>query len=649
MKAFNSSRRKLLSQSLKLGTMVAGGVLARPVLAAGSEDALHSGAKPGFISLPHGRSDKHRISPGYQAEVLLRWGDGLDGKTTTQFPLTAQQQATSFGYNNDFIAYRPLQTVVAGKQASAAKHMRSANSEHGLLCVNHEYTSPDRMFPGFASRAEALQKMSLAQIECDMLACGHSVIEIRKQHGHWQVVPNSHYQRRLSPLTPMEMTGPARGSKRLVTSADPNGELIYGTLGNCAGGTTPWGTVLIAEENFNSFFSGRPLVEDAWEKLSLSHWPTSDAAAWSRLDPRFDLAREPNEINRFGWIVEFNPYDPQSMPKKRSALGRFAHEAATLVCKPGKPAVAYSGDDKAGEFIYRFVSRDNYQAKQDANHDLLGDGTLYCARFDAKGQGEWLPMLFGQGPLVAANGFRNQADVLIDARRAGRLLGATPMDRPEDVETNPLNDRTYVVLTKNTRSKTPNPANPKAINGGGHIIEISPPGVDGNRDHSQLTFSWRLFLLGGDPEASGDHKGVYNPDKKAGKDQWLVNPDNLAFDPQGRMWITTDGAEDFGFNDGVWCTAVAGEYSAIPSQLFSAPNGAELCGPAFTPDGKNLFIAVQHPGESDAEENGQDNYQQALKSWPDFDPRIPARPAIVAISKTDGGLIGGQGSVSPSA
>lgn len=629
-------RREFLAAGLAVAGTALIGCSSRKILSKPASSELLGSQAPLFSSLGHSLHPHHLVAEGYQSDVLIRWGDNLAGEPPSGFPLSAQDQRSSFGYNNDFVAYMPL----SDKDNNGTEHVQSAASERGLLCINHEYSFPHLMFPGYQSDADVVSNITNDEIKSAMYALGHSVIEVEKVNNEWSVVDDSIYQRRITPYTAIEITGPAAGNKRLKTSNDVTGRLVLGTLGNCAGGKTPWGTVLIAEENFVYFFdldaSNISTISARELENHRGFGVDKYQGYWSKVDPRFELTNEQNEMNRFGWVVEYNPYDPTSMPKKRTALGRFAHEAATVVCKDGQAVVAYSGDDDENEFLYRFVSKGiYYEGQHAANQNLLEEGTLYCARFSDDGAGQWLPLIYGKGPLTSDNGFHNQADVLIEARRAARLLGATPMDRPEDVDTNPITDRTYVALTKNKEKPSSNAANPKQRNPTGHIVEILPPGIDGNRDHTRADFRWDIFIVAGEDEneVKTENTGQYGTDLQTGG--WFTNPDNFAFDVKGRLWISTDGCPDFGFADGLWCTATEGSDRAKPRHFFTCPKGAEMCGPEFTPDGKTLFLAVQHP----AQEEGSD-YNNPSTRWPDFDDELPPRPSIVVVTKNDQGLIG---------
>ncbi len=587
-----------------------------------------------FTSPPHTIAHYQQVSPGHRAQVLIRWGDKVlrDAPAFDPRQQHAEAQEMQFGYNNDFVAFMPLPRG-------------SMNSTHGLLCVNQEYTNPELMFPGL-SKTNAVRTMTREQAEIEMAAHGHSIIEIRKEKAGWRVVEGSPYNRRISARsTPMTIAGPAAGHPRLKTKADPTGRNIIGTLNNCAGGVTPWGTVLIAEENFNNYFGGDPdgLPEAAsYKRIGIKG---KSAYSWSRFFERFDIEKEPNEPNRFGWVVEIDPYDPKSVPVKRSTLGRFKHEAATCVVAPDGRVVVYSGDDEAFEYIYRFVTTGKYNPKNlAANRDLLDEGVLSVARFDEAGTLRWLPLVFGHGPLTPANGFQSQADVLIDTRRAADLLGATPMDRPEDVEANPVNGRVYVMLTNNTTRKPEqiSKMNPRASNAYGHILELLPPGTQGDDGatkalHTADEFRWEVLLLAGNPQ-DPKHGAKYHPDT-AEAGNWMAAPDNCCFDNRGRLWITTDqgsAQRKNGIPDGVYACDVAGAGRALPRFFYACPKDAEMCGPAFTPDNRTLFVAVQHPGE-----DADSTFDAPSTRWPDFSRSMPPRPSVVAITREDGGVIGG--------
>ncbi|MEX2481912.1 MAG: PhoX family phosphatase [Gammaproteobacteria bacterium] len=582
-----------------------------------------------FEALHHAVDAHHHLPRGYRAQVLLRWGDRLFGADT---PFSAKSldpatQARSFGYNNDFIAYFPYPPG-------------SASSTHGLLCVNHEYTHPHLMWPGL-DRGALDGDMDAQRTAVELAAIGHSVVEIRFIDGAWQVVPGA-FNRRLTAQSGVDITGPAAGHSRLRTSEDPTGTHVAGILNPCGGGKTPWGTVLIAEENFHVAFSGE--TRDAREARNHARYGVGGRRGypwWGRYHSRYRLDREVHEANRYGWVVELDPYAPAAAPRKLTALGRFKHEAADCVLAADGRVVVYSGDDAPFEYLYRFVSRRRYRADQPAaNRALLDDGELAVARFHADGSLEWVALRHGHGPLTAANGFADQGDILIETRRAADLLGATRLDRPEDVETNPLDGCVYAMLTNNTArtAATADAANPRAHNRYGHILRLLPPGAPGTSvDHAADEFEWSVFALMGNPDEPA--QGATYPGSTAGGG-WLANPDNCAFDPAGRLWIATDQGANWratGYADGLWAWGQDGARGAVFKRFFRAPVGAEVCGPEFTPDGRTLFLAVQHPGADGLPGTGYDN---PATRWPDFDPDLPPRPAVLAIRRDDGGSIG---------
>ena len=602
---------RLLEQRLSRRAVLKG-IGATAVIATTSAQAA-PGAKvpaPTFKTLPNGPADERlHVPEGYAARVLAAWGDPLLSGAPTG-PVTAADQPTRFGYNNDYLAYFPF----------------DGRSDHGLLSVNHEYTNPSLMFDGVAEDNYA--DLTVEQVDIEMGAHGHSVMEIKRVDGVWQVIVGSPYNRRVTAKTPMIVRGPAAGHARMQTSADPTGRLILGTFGNCAGGQTPWATTLLAEENINGYFYS-PVSDaapfSAHNAFGINEKPRR---SWFRHVGRFDARKVPHEPNRHGWIVELDPHDPQSVPVKRTALGRFKHECAETCLSADGRVVVYMGDDEANEHVYKFVSSERFTPGAAVrNRDLLDAGTLYVAKFDAEGV-IWLPLVHGAGPLTAANGFNDQGDVVIDARRAARLLGATPMDRPEDIAVDPKSGRVYVMLTKNPDRAAADPANPRAKNTFGHILELTPPAKDGARDHAASTAKWDVLLLAGDPRATGiDAK--YHPESPS----WLACPDNAAFDKDGRLWIGTDGGYKAGISDGLWYCGHVGPHRGLTKRLIALPKGAELCGPCFTPDATTLFVSVQHPGEYSTKANPSTR-------WPDFDPQRPPRPAVIAIQRNDGKIVG---------
>jgi secreted PhoX family phosphatase len=584
---------------------------------------------PSTLTFPEVRlqlSQDQAVPEGYEAQTVIRWGDPVLPGAPAYDPMrqTAEAQAKQFGYNNDYLDYFPLP-------------QGSRNSERGLLCVNHEYTNTNLMFAGIGEGRAARGRTTKAQAEVEIAAHGMTVVEVVKENGRWRSVPEGRFNRRITMNTPMRINGPAGGHDRLKTNADPTGTRVLGTLNNCAGGNTPWGTVVTCEENINNYFGGAAATTGAeaaaYRRYGIIPEPSY---AWWRHFERFNLDREPNEPNRFGWVVEFDPYDPESVPVKRTALGRFKHECATHAVGADGRVAFYMGDDERFEYLYKFVTARAWNPNdRAANRDLMDDGTLYVAKFEEQGRMRWLKLVHGEGPLTAANGFHSQADVVIEARRAADLLGATPMDRPEDVETNPVNGRVYVMLTNNSRrtAQQAGPGNPRANNVHGHVLEVIPPGAGTDRvNHSAEEGRWEVFIAAGKP---GQDPGArYH---RATSDQgWLSCPDNCAFDSKGRIWIATDGGPEYaGIADGIWAADTSGHGRALTRCFYQAPTGAEVCGPCFTPDDRTLFLAIQHPGEDPGS-----TYERPSTRWPDFEEGKPPRPSVIAIVKKDGGEIG---------
>jgi secreted PhoX family phosphatase len=609
--------RRLGRRALLRGAATAGAAAA---LAVSHTGARAGGAPLAFEELRKGLDERHHVAAGFRAVPLLRWGDPVVAGAPPFDPMSqsAAAQELQFGFNCDFTAFLPL------PRGSGA-------SDRGLIAVNHETANAGLMFPKAALAADGLTR---AQVEIEMAAHGLSIVEIaRDASGAWRAAAGGPLNRRVTMRsTAFRIAGPAAGHARLKTRDDPVGTRAIGTLNNCAGGVTPWGTVLSAEENIDDYFSGLPSPAEAENHRRMDIIGKPSYPAWGRHFARFDLAREPNEPNRFGWIVEIDPYDPRSVPVKRTALGRFKHEgAATILNKDGR-VVLYSGDDQRFEYVYRFVSAGRFDPAAPArNADLLDAGVLSVARFTEDGRLIWLPLLFGSGPLTPENGFRSQADVLIETRRAADLLGATPMDRPEDIEPNPVTGTVFASFTGNDKRSPAqiDAANPRASNEHGHILELIPPGGRGaEADHAADMFRWEVFLLAGNP--AGDDGASYP--SEVGPDGWLVKPDNLAIDSQGRLWIASDGAGRSGFADGLWATAVEGPARGRPRHFFRVPIGAELTGPSFTPDGSTLFVSVQHPGQGSS-------FDAPSTRWPDFADGMPPRPSVVAITREDGGPI----------
>jgi secreted PhoX family phosphatase len=646
------SRRTLLTTAGAIG------------LAACAQDPARVGKarhENSFRSISPQENDSFVIADGYRWNVVARWGDSL-ATGTPDFDTRVMSdtgwldagavdaQHRRFGTNADAVQYFPL----SGGRAA-----------RGLVCVNHEYFSAELVFAGPRGtgmkadvRRAWLEKHAYA-VAFMQAAHGVSVVELHRDAGGWARNVASSYNRRITARTPMEIAGPARGHALMRTKADPAGTKVFGTFANCSAGKTPWGTYLTSEENVDDYFAGARTASsgaDAAFTDAMRRFPFRENSfyGWDAQDPRFDMRSEPNEPLRFGWMVEIDPHDPKSVPRKRTALGRFQHEGANSIVGRTGHVAAYMGDDEKFEYVYKFVTRDRFDPKHPAaNRDLLDAGTLYAARFDDDGTGVWLPLVFDeQGPLNSAAGFSNQGDVVIKARAAADLLGATPMDRPEDVEPSPLTGRIYIACTKSEsranakdarwNGRAPdigvNAANPRPDNTSGHIIEIAEHGDDA----TATRFEWNVFLMCGNPETGRyivDARELA-PGKVGSADTYYAGyanradvspvhcPDNLGIDPQGRLWIVSDTDDHDRPNNGCFVVPTAGPDRGRLQQLASGPFGCEVCGCEFTPDGRTLFLSIQHPGEGGS-------IDAPRSHWPDGNG-LPARAALIAIEREDG-------------
>ena len=629
------SRRDLAKGILAVTAMTA---TAAPLALLASDRARSQGSSAtpsfNFAEVESGVDDKHYVAEGYDADVLIRWGDPVLPGAPPFDPhkLTRDGQAKQFGYNNDYLGYFPMPNA-------------PNPSEHGLLCVNHEYTNEELMFPGLGRQdarrgsTTPFSKMTRDIAEIEMMAHGGSVLEVKKIAGKWAIVAESKYARRITAETEMRISGPAAGHSRMKTSADPAGGRVLGMLNNCAGGRTPWGTWLTCEENINGYFTGELVAGHPEARNHKRVGVPSRWYNWGDYFDRFDVSKEPNEANRFGWVVEIDPFDSTSLPVKRTALGRFKREGAAGILNKDGRYVIYSGDDQRFEYVYKFVTEGRFDpTNREANMRLLDAGVCYVAKYNADGTGDWLPLIYGQGPLTEANGFHSQADIVIEARTAADLLGATKMDRPEDIEANPRTNKVYVMLTNNPARKAEqvDAANPRAENRFGHIIEMIPEGDD----HAATKFRWEILVKCGDPSIASVG-ATFNPNTS--KHGWFGMPDNCAVDSTGRLWISTDGnyPKRTGRSDGLWAMETDGPARATSKLFFRCPHGAEMCGPEFTPDDTTLFLAVQHPGETDESDPSAEpaSFENPVTRWPDFKEGVPPRPSIVVITRKAGGKI----------
>ena len=582
----------------------------------------------GFKAVAASTADEVIVPEGYQVQPFVPWGTPLfstgpgsvwkgDGSEN------ATDQARQVGDNHDGMHYFPIQ---------------GASSTEGLLVINHEYNTvvKGRYITLFGQPQPA---MEADQVRKSIHSCGCSVIHVRKENsGRWSVVLDSKFNRRITADTPMRISGPAAGHGLLKTKADPTGTLVLGTLNNCGNGYTPWGTYLTCEENFNSNFgsvSGQDRRTPDQKRYGLP--AGASAYGWEKHVARFDLDREPHESNRFGWIVEIDPFNPDSMPVKRTALGRFKHESAAWFLSKDQRVVIYMGDDQANDYIYKFVSDRPYLPGQDMhNRALLDSGRLYVARFDAgettgdfMGTGEWLLLDKTLNPkLKAHENFSDQGQVLIHARLAADAVGATPMDRPEWLAVHPETGEVYCTLTNHASRIKADEANPRVNNIYGQIIRWR----EAAGDAAATRFEWDLFALAGNPTVKDAQDPLRKGSGNINAENTFNSPDGLKFGPGGRLWIQTDGnysnsgAYQHQGNNSLLCAdPVSGEIR----RFLVGPKECEVTGMSFTPDGKTLFVNIQHPGEEGA----------GHSHWPDGGQALP-RSATVIITKKDGGVIG---------
>lgn len=566
----------------------------------------------GFTSVAVTTADAITVPPGYTAEVLIPWGTPLSSSGPAWNPdasNTAAEQAQQIGMHHDGMHYFPLESGAAG-------------SREGLLVLNHEYVDQILL------NTDGIATITQAKVDKALAAHGVTVVRIEERAGTWVVV-DSPYNRRVTGTTPVTFSGPVT----LDHAALQSNNAATGTLNNCSHGYTPWGTYLACEENWNGYFGTENAAWSATpEQARYGISKTGFSYKWHQVDPRFDVAVNANELNRFGWVVEIDPFSPGSTPVKRTALGRIKHEGATVTESFGH-AVVYTGDDEAGDYIYRFVSADPWELMRSEGTSPLDEGTLSVARFDSDGSGRWLRLVHGQGPLTMGNGWADQADVLLRTRQAADAVGATKMDRPEWITVHPDTGEVFVTLTNG--SAGPTAANPRLPNPYGHIIKWRATG----NDHRATTFEWDIWVLAGDPQ--------YDPQVTINGDIY-GSPDGLWIDPDGRLWIQTDisnssqlradrGYDRIGNNQMLAADPVTGE----TRRFLVGPAGCEVTGVITTPDQQTMFVNIQHPGEStNAVGAPSVANPRAVSNWPDFDPAGRPRAATVVVRKIGGGIIG---------
>lgn len=589
-----------------------------------------------FASVPPNSEDALVVADGYEQAVVISWGDPvLPG--APEFDVrnqTGAAQRGQFGFNNDFAGLLPIEDQPG----------------HYLLVTNFEYATPQFMFPGYNADAPTRD-----QFEIEIAAMGMGVVEVERTPAGALRPVMGRYNRRITGDSPVVLTGPAAGTDFVKTAADPEGRTVLGTIANCAGGVTPWGTVLSGEEGFPGYFGApkgspapNPVDADRNDRYGVTLEPSE--LRWETFDSRFDLVQSPNEVNRFGYVVELNPWDPASTPVKHSALGRLKHEGANIHVTDDGTVVAYTGDDERFDYMYKFISSRTVQPGRDPeamanNLAILDEGTLYVAKLSSdipadqidgsgtppaggsfRGSGTWIPLLRsepnGQAESLVAGITAQEAAVF--TRMAADKAGATKMDRPEDFEANPKTGKVYVALTNNDERGAPgevaaDASNPRNDNKSGQILEITD-------DHAGTDFSWELLLVCGDPQAADTYYGGFDKTKVSP----ISCPDNLAFDSHGNLWISTDG-NALDSNDGLFAVALDGPNRGETKQFLTVPLGAETCGPVVTDD--LVTVCVQHPGEND--ENSIDDPQSR---WPEGGSGT-ARPSVVVVWRK-GGHIG---------
>ncbi|WP_181783767.1 PhoX family protein, partial [Pseudonocardia pini] len=561
-------------------------------------------------TVPPNTDDAVRVPRGYAQQVVVRWGDPiLPGAPEFDFEAqTAAAQAQQFGYNNDFCGLILLE----------------GPARRWVMFSNHEYTIEPLMFREYDAAAPTDE-----QVRIGLAAHGLSVVEIvRDREGRITVDREGSRNRRFTGTSEFVLDGPAAGSALLRTAADPTGTVVLGTFNNCSGGVTPWGTFLSGEENVNQYFANADPADPRLARYGFAEGASE--RAWETVEPRFDLAANPNEANRFGWVVEVDPHDPHSRPVKHTALGRFKHEGATVRLSRDGHAVAYLGDDERFDYVYKFVSAETMQNGQsrrarEHNLSLLSDGTLYVARFtgdgaqdgEFDGTGEWVALASGTTSFVPG---MSAEEVYVFTREAGDRVGATKMDRPEDVEPHPRTGKVYLALTNNTdRGKAgkagPDEANPRADNKHGHVIELT----EADDDPTGTRFAWSILLVCGDPADPSTYFGGFDKSQVSP----ITSPDNLAFDAHGNLWISTDSGAALEQNDGLFGVSLTGATRGRTTQFASVPIGGETCGPVVTED--FVLISVQHPGDVDDASPANPG-----SHWPDGGDSQP-RPAVVNI------------------
>jgi secreted PhoX family phosphatase len=640
----------------------------------------------GFSAVPKSIADTLSVPAGYTSKVIFATGDPIkvgvsayknDGTDSGDFENRS-------GDDHDGMTYFGLKNDNTGYDAT--------NSKNGLLCMNHEYINQNYLHT--AAEVAVIDKAAriAAQVDKEIAAHGVAIVKVTDSGSGFAVDKSSGYNRRITGATPIALKGAARGNVLVQTAYSTNGTMTRGTLNNCAVGSTPWGTFLTCEENWAGYFKRDSRTGKEEKAMSRYGVGTSSRYGWESVYPQFSAsitgidatADYRNVANTQGYVVEIDPFSPTSTSIKRTSMGRFAHETASLgKVTVGKPVVFYMGDDAKGEYIYKFVSTQNWDAA-DANGGLsagdkyLDAGTLYAAKFNADGTGQWLKIDISETAIstYSTYSFADAADVAVHTRLAADAMGATKMDRPEWAGVHPTTGEGYMTLTNNSdRGKSgkygPDAANPRYYtdayestttnkgNVNGHIIRWKETGGDG----AATTFSWDIYLFGAQSDANGTNVNISG----LTDDNDFSSPDGLWFSEanKGLMWIQTDDGAYTDVTNCMMLAAVPGNVgdgasyrvvanTAVPTngdadesiatfvgkdatastlkRFLVGPRDCEITGIAETPDGKTIFVNVQHPGE-------EGTSTSLTSHWPDGGTSRP-RSATVVITKNDGGVVG---------
>lgn len=489
--------------------------------------------------------DKLILPEGFSYTIIRKWGDKITDKS-------------NFGYNNDYVAYLPIDLLSGGN-----------NSEDGLLVVNHEFPSPLFINNYTDEDFEKGRVKTIREVNEEKKCVGISIFRVKREGGHWKFVNDEKYNRRIDANTKIVISGSASGSEEIKYK-----KRAIGTLANCSGGITPWGTFLSAEENYQDYFTSK----NKWEYR------------WNDQDKDFI-------IEHYGWVVEVDPFNKNSVPFKRTSLGRFRHENIAIALSPDKKAVAYMGDDQEDECVYKFITRNSFDEKnRENNMDMLNSGDLYVADFK---NSKWQLIDYGKREELKSK-FKSQAEVLVHCDKAAKLVGGTPCNRPEDIEINPSDNSVFIAFTNNY-IKSDNH---------GSIIRL----MEKDNNPESTEFEWEVFLTGG--VSTG-----------------FSCPDNLTFDSKGNLWVLSDisvsrmNKKDHKpfKNNAMFMIPTSGINKGKVFQFASGPRGSEMCGGNFTPDESTMFLSIQHPGEDSKDTDNP------TSRWPDYGKELP-KPAVIAIT-----------------